>query len=172
MHGDAVKWEGEGWVMLRGTKRWASASEAARAILLLSAVGMPWERKRHGYEDWFGWNGKALRLNEPIGDILHEMAHWVIAPPEWRACADFGLESRTGNVAYGEEGKASLFGILLERAMDLPWGDTYREHNWSESPRTRRAIVEDMRRLGLLRDMTPTCLRPLPRLPSSSGGDK
>lgn len=159
MHGDAVKCEGDGWVMLRGSKRCASQSEAARAILLLESVGMPWEAKRHGYEDWFGWNGKALRLNESISDILHEMAHWVVAPPKWRSCPDFGLESRSDSSADREEGKASLLGILLERAMGLPWGDTFRDHNWGENPRARRAIFEDMRSLGLLRDMAPTLLR-------------
>lgn len=170
MYGDVVKCEGEGWVMLRDSKRCASLSEAARAIILLASIGMPWEAKRHGYEDWFGWNGKALRLNESISDILHEMAHWVVATEKERPHSDFMLEQGAGHPdARKIEQRASMLGILLERAMDLPWADTFVEHSWRDYPSGLRSIIDDMRRIGLLRDMTPTFLRPVLCLPSSSG---
>lgn len=171
MHGDTVKCEGEGWVMMaRPGKRHASGREAVQAILLLSAVGMPWEAKRHGYEDWFGWNGKVLRLNEPIGDILHEIAHWVVATEEERQHSDFMLEQGAGHPEAREiEERASMLGILLERDMGLPWGDSFREHNWGGGdPRARRAAIARLQEAGLLRDMTPTYLRPIPQLPSTA----
>lgn len=160
--------EGPGWVMHRGMKRRASEAEAVRAILLLEAIGMPWVARRAGPETWFGWNGKALRLNEPITDILHEMAHWIVATPAERTREDFGDPEgallHDGSRWPSVEEAVSLLGILVERAMGLSWADTLTEHNWREQKHSFFRTLTALRSLGLVDDMTPTLPRSTRRM--------
>lgn len=176
MWGDAVKHEGEGWVILDVHWGLADERDAAKLIPLLEAIGIPWVGARDGYEDWFGWNGKAMRMNEPPSDIFHEIGHWLCAAPRMRRRSDFGL-ARGAYHQHGparwpdeEEAMASLLGILLERALGQPWEDTFCEHSWRSRDHGGGVgeTLDMLRGVGLLRDMTPTCLRPLPRLPASS----
>lgn len=176
MTDDMVKHEGPGWLMLDAHGGEAGAREASRVLPLLAHIGMPWVGRREGREDWFGWNGKALRLNEPVGDLLHEVGHWICAHPRLRHRANFGLESkvylRHGPAQHSddEEAMASLLGILLERALGQPWADTFNGHNW----RARdfggglSETLAMLRQAGLISDMTPIAVRPLPRLPTNT----
>ena len=95
----------------------------------------------------FGWNGKALRRDTEAYVLLHEIAHFQIAPPERRCRIDFGLGPgpETGNreaAAHAalvsdverdaEEAMASLLGILWEVELGQPALASFLDQNWLE----------------------------------------
>jgi hypothetical protein len=95
----------------------------------------------------FGWNGAALRSDTESYVLLHEIAHFQIAPPERRALIDFGLGAgpETGDRAAAEraatlfgverereEARASLLGILWEVELGQPGLASFLDQNWLE----------------------------------------
>ena len=54
----------------------------------------------------FSWDGRAVRTRSEASVLIHEVAHWLIAPPDRRALPDFGLGAgpETGRIAEGERG--------------------------------------------------------------------
>src|SRR5580698_9963210 len=60
----------------------------------------------------FSWNGQALRRDTEAYVLLHEVAHFQLAPPARRHVIDFGLGvgPETGDTAAAERA-ALLFGI-------------------------------------------------------------
>ena len=95
----------------------------------------------------FAWNGRALRSDTEAYVLLHEVAHYQIAPPARRALIDFGLGAgpETGNreaadrVArvFGveresEEAMASLLGVLWEVELGQPGLASFLDQNWLE----------------------------------------
>jgi hypothetical protein len=79
--------------------------------------------------------------------ILHEVAHFVLAPPERRRIVDFGLgpgpDTRERAAAEGaavvpplareeEEALASLLGILWEAELGQPALASFLDQNWLE----------------------------------------
>lgn len=89
------------------------------------------------------WDGEVFRAYQADG-LLHEVAHYVVAPDERRFTWGFGLGSEPESFgappelqrtcrkdkAAREEGIASLWGILLERELGLPWWENLLEHEW------------------------------------------
>lgn len=145
-------------------------AEAACIRPLCERLGIPTEVRAGAWEPWFGWNGKALDLGHrnSLADAIHEIAHWLVAAPERRHLADFGLggalrlKESTRRWGYGypdeEESAASILGILIERHLGLPWQETWEEHNWSECGVFGvRNNVRMLQSEGLLRGLTPTC---------------
>ena len=80
----------------------------------------------------FSWDGHAIRTQSEASVLVHELAHWQIAPPDRRHLPDFGLGAgpETGCVADAdaaryasdtvkehEELMASLLGILQRRVV-------------------------------------------------------
>ena len=49
----------------------------------------------------FSWDGRAVRTRSEASVLIHEVAHWLIAPPDRRALPDFGLGAgpETGRIA-------------------------------------------------------------------------
>ena len=93
------------------------------------------------------WDGVALNGDTEAYVILHEVAHFVLAPPARRVLADFGLgpgpdttaraaAERAAVLPFGEreadEAAASLLGILWEAALGHPALASFLDQNWLE----------------------------------------
>lgn len=118
----------------------------------------------------FNWDGTALDGATEAYVILHEVAHFVLAPPERRALVDFGLgpgpDTRDRDAAERaavlplaareeDEAAASLLGILWEAALDQPALASFLDQNWLEGLERRAAdhftrVLAGLRRQGLL----------------------
>lgn len=122
-------------------------------------------------EDGFSWNGDAVATQTETAVLLHEFAHWQIAPKTRRRLPDFGLGAgpETGNVEIAntascvdqqtkerEENLASLLGILWEVEIGGPAIIAFCEQNWLEladRPGTALhflSIFEDLQRRKLI----------------------
>ena len=108
----------------------------------------------------FSWDGTAIRTQSEASVLIHEVAHWQIAPPGRRHLPDFGLGAgpETGRVAAADEARcvtdavkeheelmASLLGILWEAALGQPAIHAFVEQNWLEAW-DRPAAGEQFRR--------------------------
>ncbi len=114
----------------------------------------------------FSWDGVVLRTDSEAWVILHEIAHWLLAPPARRALRDFGLGAgpETGRKAEAdrdlcldddaraaEEAEASLLGILLEVELGQPAIHAFLEQNWLEGwerPSTAEYFADVVDRLA------------------------
>ena len=121
-------------------------------------------KRSHGFE----WDGRSIALVSgsrlrPSRDVVHDFAHWLIAPNHRRRLRDFGLgasnsggSSRqvvTNTEANADEYMASLLGILIEMKLDHNWKDTVDDHSWERdvnSVRTCQASVCRFKILGLV----------------------
>jgi len=129
-----------------------------------------------GTRPGFNWDGAALDGDTEAYVILHEIAHFVLAPPERRRLIDFGLgpgpdtteraaAERAAIVPLGEreadEAAASLLGILWEAALGQPALASFLDQNWLEGLDRGAAghfttVLARLRRLGLIEgDATP-----------------
>jgi hypothetical protein len=116
-----------------------------QALALARACGMPIHPL--GTRPGFNWDGAALDGDTEAYVILHEIAHFLLAPPERRRLPDFGLgpgpdttererAERACVVALlerdAEEAIASLLGILWEAALGQPALASFLDQNWLE----------------------------------------
>jgi len=100
-----------------------------------------------GTHPGFNWDGAALDADTEAYVILHEIAHFVLAPPERRRLIDFGLgpgpDTRERAAAErasvipllgreADEAEASLLGILWEAALGHPALASFLDQNWLE----------------------------------------
>ena len=98
--------------------------------------------------DAFSWDGRAIRTRSEASVLIHEVAHWLVAPPERRGLPDFGLGAgpETGRVAEAEAARcvgqaekereellSSLLGILWEAELGQPAIFSFVEQNWLET---------------------------------------
>lgn len=151
----------------------------ARIIALCERIGMPWERVADRDEVEHPWDGRALNLaygsafqhHHAESDIVHDVAHWLVAAPERRAEPDFGLDWMAAFITQEpggpddvrEEMHASMLGILLERAMGMDWRYTWEFHSWDiDGWLGVRPAIRALRQRGLILGLTPTCLLDAP----------
>jgi elongation factor P hydroxylase len=95
----------------------------------------------------FAWNGQALRSATEAYVLVHEVAHFQLAPPARRRLIDFGLGAgpETGDRATAEhaatvfglareaeEAMASLLGVLWEVELGQPGFASFLDQNWLE----------------------------------------
>jgi hypothetical protein len=95
----------------------------------------------------YNWDGAALDGATEAYVILHEVAHYRLAPPKHRALPDFGLgpgpdtRDRAGAeraaavalpVREADEEAASLLGILWEAELGQPGLASFLDQNWLE----------------------------------------
>jgi hypothetical protein len=95
----------------------------------------------------FNWDGTALDGATEAYVILHEVAHFALAPAERRGLVDFGLgpgpDTRDRAAAEralalpllereAEEAETSLLGILWEAALGQPALASFLDQNWLE----------------------------------------
>lgn len=117
----------------------------------------------------FNWDGAALDGDTEAYVILHEAAHFVLAPPERRRLVDFGLGAGpdTSDRAAAEsaamlpilereadEAAASLLGILWEAALGHPALASLLDQNWLEGLERSASshfttVLRGLRRRGL-----------------------
>jgi hypothetical protein len=122
-----------------------------------------------GTECAYNWDGAALDGGVEAYVILHEVAHFLLAPPERRALPDFGLgpgpdtrdrdgAERVATVAAldreADEVAASLLGILWEAELGQPALASFLDQNWLEGLERSAAahfsaVVERLVTLGL-----------------------
>lgn len=144
--------------------------DLALIAALCDKIGMPWEINPRRNRAEHPWNGRSLNLahHNPSGtsDLVHDVAHWIIAPPAARRDRYFQLDT----MAYfedtpqardheEEEALSSLLGILIERALGFNWRYTWGFHNWDHGNwRELRAKIRSLQARDLLQGLTPTCL--------------
>jgi hypothetical protein len=169
----------------------ASGAQAAFALIRATsadrAEGIETERhrraalafaRRHGVAAHppgtacaYNWDGAALDGDTEAYVILHEVAHFLLAPPERRALPDFGLgpgpdtRDRAGAERAAmaaplerevEEAAASLLGILWEAELGQPALASFLDQNWLEGLERSAAahfgdVVQRLAGLGLWR---------------------
>jgi hypothetical protein len=116
-----------------------------QAIAVARQFGIPVHPP--GARSGFNWDGTALDGDTEAYVILHEVAHFLLAPPERRRLIDFGLgpgpDTRERIVAEHaavlplleretDEAEASLLGILWEAALGQPALASFLDQNWLE----------------------------------------
>lgn len=116
------------------------------------------------------WNGKTVNASTP-GNLLHEVAHYQIAPSWRRHTPGYGLGVEPeGNAdvpllvsykrAEKEENLASALGIYWEAYLHYSWAFTANSHGWGnpserfgrieEFAEHTKAVTEMLQRLKLL----------------------
>lgn len=109
-------------------------------------------RKRHCRD--YAFNGRtiaefqdeALLRRRTESNLIHDIAHFVVAAPERRTMPEFGLgdspdtmrfrtplaKGMTAKMAQQEEELASALGIWWERELGLDWRQTISDHCWDD----------------------------------------
>jgi hypothetical protein len=128
-----------------------------------------------GVRSAFNWDGSALDGATEAYVILHEAAHFVLAPPERRRLVDFGLGPGPDTMARAiaeraavlaiaardaDEAAASLLGILWEAALGQPALASFLDQNWLEGLDRSAAphfsaVLRRLRRLGVIEIASP-----------------
>lgn len=148
----------------------AAGEEAERhrraALAVARSLGM--QVHPQGTRCRFNWDGTALDGTVEAYVILHEAAHFALAPPERRRLVDFGLgpgpDTRDREAAARaatlpvlqreeDEAQASLLGILWEASLGQPALASFLDQNWLEgldrsAPAHFNRVVEELRRRG------------------------
>jgi hypothetical protein len=169
----------------------AAAFARIRATSTERAAGAVAETHRQAALDWarrlgmavhppgtryaFNWDGTALDGDTEAYVILHEAAHFVLAPPARRRLIDFGLgpgpDTRDRAAAERaallpiverdeDEAAASLLGILWEAGLGQPALASFLDQNWLEgldrsaAPHFTR-VLRRLRHLGVIDAMSP-----------------
>jgi hypothetical protein len=140
----------DAFALIRGTSPERARGETAelhrrQALRLARTYGMPIHPP--GTRPGFNWDGAALDGDTEAYVILHEIAHFLLAPPERRRVPDFGLgpgpdtteramAERAATMSLVEremdEAAASLLGILWEAALRQPALASFLDQNWLE----------------------------------------
>jgi hypothetical protein len=131
----------------------------------------------------FNWDGQALNGATEACVILHEVAHFVLAPPERRGLVEFGLgpgpdtldrtaAERAATLSplerEADEAAASLLGIVWEAALGQPALASFLDQNWLEglersAPAHFIAVLETLRHRGMLNASAEPAASTIPR---------
>jgi hypothetical protein len=145
-----------------------------KALDLACACGMPIHPPERRCP--FNWDGTAMSSASEAYVILHEIAHFVLAPPERRCLVEFGLGPGPDTVdrasAEGaailsplareeDEATASLLGILWEAQLEQPALASFLDQNWLEgldrsAPAHFTAVLGTLQLRGLLSQPLPS----------------
>jgi hypothetical protein len=161
------------FALIRATSPYrAAGAEAERHRLAALSFARTFGLATHpeGTSCRFNWDGAALNGATEAYVILHEVAHFVLAPPERRGLIEFGLgpgpDTLDREVAERaavlsplmreeDEATASLLGIVWEAALGQPALASFLDQNWLEGVDRSAAahftsVVETLRHRGLL----------------------
>jgi hypothetical protein len=150
----------------------ATGAEAERhrqvALSIARAFGMAIHPE--GSPRPHNWDGTALNGATKAYVILHEIAHFALAPPERRRLIDFGLGPGPDTLDCDaaekaevlpllareeDEAAASLLGIVWEAQLGQPALASFLDQNWLEgldrsAASHFTAVLGSLRRRGLL----------------------
>jgi hypothetical protein len=152
-----------------------AAAERHRLAALSLARSLGMAVHADGVECAFNWDGRALDGATEAYVILHEAAHFVLAPSERRRVVDFGLgpgpDTRDREAAARaavlcplareeDEAAASLLGIIWEARLGQPALASFLDQNWLEGLERSAhshfaAVVGKLRHRGLLDVKSP-----------------
>ena len=136
--------------MIRATpsdRAFGEAAERHRQAALALARSLGMAVHADGVECAFNWDGRALNGATEAYVILHEAAHFLLAPSERRRLVDFGLgpgpDTRDRDIAERaavlsplardeDEAAASLLGIIWEAELGQPALASFLDQNWLE----------------------------------------
>ena len=150
----------------------AAENDRRAAIAWARACGV--RVHRDGTDCAFNWDGTALDPETEAYVILHEVAHFLLAPPERRTLPDFGLgpgpdtrdrdtaaQAATLTLAESEadEAAASLIGILWEAELGHPALASFLDQNWLEGLERGLAAEHFERVIGHIATLTLPPLR-------------
>lgn len=128
----------------------------------------------------FGWDGQQLSPATEAYVLLHEIAHYQLAPPARRCRIEFGLGpgpdtkdivgAERAAILHGiererEEAQASLLGILWEVRLGQPALASFLDQNWLEGVADGRAarhfaaVLQSLREEGYIGDEAAPTLR-------------
>jgi hypothetical protein len=122
-------------------------AERHRLVALAFAAGFGIAVHPAGIECRYNWDGTALDGASEAYVILHEIAHFVLAPVERCSLVDFGLgpgpdtRDHAGALRAAilplrereeDEALASLLGILWEAELGQPALASFLDQNWLE----------------------------------------
>jgi hypothetical protein len=147
----------------------AAGAEAERDRLAALSVAHRFGMAVHpeGTSCRFNWDGTALNAGTEAYVILHEVAHFALAPPERRGRVEFGLGPGPDTLdrhaaeraavlspleREQDEAAASLLGILWEAALGQPALASFLDQNWLEGLDRGSAPAHFTAVLGTLRD--------------------
>jgi hypothetical protein len=131
----------------------------------------------------FNWDGTALNGATEAYVILHEVAHFALAPPTRRKLVEFGLgpgpDTLDRNTAERaatlprlerevDEAAASLLGIVWEAALGQPALASFLDQNWLEGLNRSAAghfvaVVETLRQRDALNVLQAPVVSTAPR---------
>jgi hypothetical protein len=151
-------------------RAFAEAAERDRQAALALARSLGMAIHPDGVECAFNWDGRALNGATEAYVILHEAAHFALAPSERRRLVDFGLgpgpDTRDRDAAAraavlsplageADETAASLLGIIWEAELGQPALASFLDQNWLEGlERSAHAhfseVLDKLDRRGLL----------------------
>ncbi len=144
----------------------AAERDRQAALALARTLGMAIHAE--GVECAFNWDGRALNGATEAYVILHEAAHFVLAPSERRRLVDFGLgpgpDTRERDAAAraavlsplareADEAAASLLGIIWEAELGQPALASFLDQNWLEGLQRSAhshfaAVLDELQRRG------------------------
>ena len=135
----------------------------AQAVALLHRFGLG--TLDHAPEDGVTWDGRAVAVRMEPSVIIHEVAHYQLAPADRRYLADFGLGAgpESGDKALAEaqrrvfgvdcdreEALVSLLGVLWEAELGQPAILAFLEQNWLEGGAVAHNIEHFVRNVAEL----------------------
>lgn len=121
----------------------------------------------------YQWDGRSIATGGVHdADVLHDIAHWLVAAKRRRQLPEFGLGPSPSahaqhtqrhlsyQFAQDEESMASLLGIAWERRLGMDWKDTVMEHGWRPMDSTmdrdhRRRMFRALRKRLQQREHVP-----------------
>jgi hypothetical protein len=113
---------------------------------LARKLGIPISDRR--IDGTYAFDGRSIAMRTYRGeirwtsDIVHDIAHYLVASKKRRLLPEFGLglspDGRAKSIvpvvtqgfAQREEERASILGILIEKHMGFDWQDTWLDHGW------------------------------------------
>jgi hypothetical protein len=150
----------------------AAAADAERHRLAALSLARRFGMAIHPEETpcRFNWDGAALNGATEAYVILHEVAHFALAPAERRSLIEFGLGPGPDTLDRDaaehaavlpplarekDEAAASLLGIVWEAGLGQPALASFLDQNWLEgldrsAAAHFTAVVETLRHRGLL----------------------
>lgn len=148
--------------------------QKSKALNLMTKLNIPYSLEKPSTEknDGYVWNGQNFKLGctKTSSHIVHEVAHYLVTPIEYRQVPEFGLGSSPDGDQpidtvrpldrQDTEELASVLGILIEYYLGLPAKETFFDHSWYElgSEKKFNTTIKKLKKLNYInQDNIPYC---------------